>query len=74
MNFTRLEQIKAQHPTHSTRAELAKVLGVHPQTIKRWRKEGRIPEPAQRGTNGWHLWSPQQVQRMIKERTSRGES
>ena len=72
MNPAKLEKIKGDLANHSTRGELARVLGVHPLTIKRWRSEGRIPAPAARGTNGWHLWSPDQVQRIIQERTSRG--
>lgn len=72
MNRSKLETIKGDLQNHSTRGELAKVLGVHPLTIKRWRKEGKIPPPAALCTNGWHLWSPEQVRRIIERKTSRG--
>ena len=73
MNRTRLAGIKGPFQNYSTRAELAAALGVHPQTIKRWRAEGKIPDGEERGTNGWQLWSPEQVRRIIQWRTNRGE-
>lgn len=69
----RLAYIKGEYRNHSTRAELARVLGVHPQTVKRWWKDGTIPPPDATARNGWNLWSPEQVRRMIQSRTNRGD-
>ena len=41
--------------THLTSTEVAEILGCHPKTLERWRREGRGPEHI-RPVNGRYLY------------------
>lgn len=47
-----------------TIGKIATILGLHPDTIRRYEREGLIP-PAQRSPmNGYRIWSQQDVARV----------
>jgi excisionase family DNA binding protein len=43
MNRAELEHLLAPYPTMLTVDEVATVLRVHPRSIQRWAREGRVP-------------------------------
>ena len=45
--------------------DVARVVGVHRDTLLRWLREGRIPEP-QRDRNGWRLFDDDQARTIIE--------
>lgn len=45
------------------RKQLASLLGVHIQTISRWKKSGYLPTPVVNGRNAY--WSRKQIVRWI---------
>jgi len=56
-----------QEPKLLDRRQLAKLLGVHPETISRWKRSGRLPTPIVNGRNFYwtkaqiDIWSRQQL-------------
>ncbi|RKX25615.1 MAG: hypothetical protein DRP46_11750 [Candidatus Zixiibacteriota bacterium] len=44
-----------------TIAEVAKRVGVHADTLRRWVKTGKIPEPS-RDRNDWRVFTEEEVQ------------
>lgn len=68
MSRTRRQQVaeeKGPYQDHSTSGELCKFLGVSPRLFRRRLSAGDYPPAAQRTTNGWGLWSPEQRQSML---------
>ena len=45
-----------------TIGEASREVGVHPDTLKRWMKEGKIPE-VKRDRNGWFIFERRDVNR-----------
>jgi len=45
-----------------TIGEAAKRVGVHPDTLKRWMKAGKIP-PVRRDRNGWFIFTVEDIAR-----------
>jgi predicted site-specific integrase-resolvase len=45
--------------------ELAEIIGVNPRTLKKWRKSGRLEEPAYKRGN-FHRWTEGQVRAHIE--------
>lgn len=73
---SRRDHEKAVHSQYHTTGELAAFLGVTERTVKRWQKDGKIPEPAKRTESGWALYSHEQVTAMleIRKAKTRGKS
>jgi DNA-binding transcriptional MerR regulator len=46
-----------------TRASAASILGIHPDTLKRWEDEGVVPG-AQRDTSGRRLYTTAEVEKL----------
>ena len=44
---------KSQNPTFVSIAELAKLVGKHEVTLRRWHKEGALPKPLGAGKLQW---------------------
>ena len=40
--------------------EVAKKIGVHPETIKRWIRQGKVATP-HRDRNGWYVFDEQDI-------------
>jgi excisionase family DNA binding protein len=59
--------IEAQ--TYLTRADVARLLGVSPNTVTRWAREGRLPSQV---TLGGHHRFLRSVMEEIRERLARG--
>lgn len=51
---------------YSTMGDMSRQFGKNVSTLKRWRAKGLIPEPAYTSSYGWHLWSPEQVQEILR--------
>ena len=49
--------------------EVAAFLGQHPNTVRRWVKQGRYPQAADVTPNGWAIWSPKQAGEMLRIRS-----
>ena len=62
-------QMAGPDPIFST-AQVARKAGVHRDTIHRWLRDGRIPEPA-RDRRGWRVFSEVEVQRICLFATSK---
>jgi hypothetical protein len=41
-------------------SKFAKACGVHPETVRRWAREGKL-SPAGTTPGGHHRWSPEQI-------------
>lgn len=60
-------------------SEVAEQVGVHPRTIKRWIKEGKVEE-VDRDRRGWRLFTEEDIKRIreyafrIEERPSKRQS
>jgi len=50
--------------TYTTR-QVAKMAGVHRDTLLRWLREGRIPEPS-RDCNNWRTFTPQEAEAVVR--------
>ena len=51
-------------------AEVAAALAISKVTLKSWLRTGKIPEPNRDPSNGYRLWTPQDVEairRTLKE-------
>jgi DNA-binding transcriptional MerR regulator len=48
--------------------ELAALVNVNVATVKRWRRQGKIP-PADLLDNGMRCWSPEQIQDVLNWRS-----
>ena len=54
--------------------QLADQLGVHPQTLRRWEAEGRIPKAPRNPITGMRYWAPEDVRdvrRALEQREAR---
>jgi len=51
-----------EQPAFYTTQELAQRLGIHPQTLRRWEREGVIPPVTRR--RGQRVYSPADVERI----------
>ncbi len=48
-----------------TIAEVAKRVGIHADTLRRWVKTGKIPEPS-RDRNDWRVFTEDEIQEIIR--------
>lgn len=48
--------------------EVANKIGVHPETIKRWIKQGKVPSP-NRDRNGWYVFDEQDIKNITEYAT-----
>jgi len=48
--------------------EIAAKVGVHPETVKRWIRQGKVPMP-NRDRNGWYIFDGQDVENIVKYAT-----
>lgn len=55
-----------------TFGQLASLLGVSHTTVKRAIKDGRIPPAELELSNGWRLWSREQVRTLLSRKIERG--
>ena len=55
------------------RRELAELLGVHPDTTKRWQRDGHLPPPIKVGIGrgGKVAWRLSDIRRWLRERKAR---
>lgn len=60
------------HPGAMRAGQLRMMLGLSDATFKRYRKAGRIPDPEITLSNGWPLWSDQQVKDLLARRITLG--
>ena len=44
-------------------AEAAEILGVHPETLRRWERRGVLP-PAKRSPLGWRIYSGEDLKEL----------
>lgn len=49
-----------------TLSEIAKLTNKSKQTIVRWYKSGKIPEPSRMASNNWRLYSEEQKDIILK--------
>lgn len=52
-------------PTLLTTHEVAQMAQIHRDTLLRWLREGRIPEPG-RNRNGWRVFTPEEAQFVVR--------
>lgn len=45
--------------------EVAARIGVHPETLKRWIRKGKIPSP-NRDRNGWYIFDEQDLKNAME--------
>lgn len=45
--------------------QVAEMAGIHRDTLLRWLREGRLPEPG-RDRNGWRIFTPEEVEKIIQ--------
>lgn len=50
-----------------TREEVADTLGVHPNTIDHWRRQGRFPQPVRFPGGRTIRWRPGDVERWVAD-------
>lgn len=48
--------------------EVANKIGVHPETIKRWIRQGKVPSP-NRDRNGWYVFDEQDIKNITEYAT-----
>lgn len=65
-------QEQERYPGSATSGQLRLILGLSGATMKRAIKDGRIPEPEYTLSNGWRLWSAEQVKILLLRRIERG--
>jgi hypothetical protein len=51
-----------------TSTEVCKFLGTDHRNLRRWVDSGRAPAPAATTASGYHLWSPEQREALLKAR------
>ena len=65
-----MSEFSEERQGHYTAAELARYVGVHVRTLRRWVAKGKIPKPACRADNGYGLWTPEQAREVLRWRLS----
>jgi excisionase family DNA binding protein len=65
------ENVVIEAETYLTRADVARLLGVSPNTVTRWAREGRLPSQV---TLGGHHRFVRSVIEEIRDRLSRGQA
>ena len=65
------EKAVIEAETYLTRADVARLLGVSPNTVTRWAREGRLPSQV---TLGGHHRFVRSVIEEIRDRLSRGQA
>lgn len=60
----RKQDQKARTDSALTMTEVAKALGVHRDTLKRWIKEGKIPEARRNSTNSYRMFTQDDVDKI----------
>ncbi len=65
------ENVVIEAESYLTRADVARLLGVSPNTVTRWAREGRLPSQV---TLGGHHRFVRSVIDEIRERLSRGSA
>lgn len=63
---------KGEYPGYSTAAEVARLIGAHPKTVRGWIASGR-EKPEVTLECGWHLFSPDHVTKILRDRARRVE-
>ena len=58
-----------ERPIHYTSGQVAERVGVHRDTLLRWLREGRIPEPG-RDRHGWRVFTAEEVERVVRYASS----
>jgi len=48
--------------------DIAQKLNVHPETIKRWIRQGKVPAP-NRDRNGWYVFDEQDIKNITEYAT-----
>lgn len=48
--------------------EIANKINVHPETIKRWIRQGKVPAP-NRDRNGWYIFDEQDIKNIVEYAT-----
>jgi excisionase family DNA binding protein len=65
------ENVVIEAETYLTRADVARLLGVSPNTVTRWAREGRLPSQV---TLGGHHRFVRSVIEEIRDRLARGST
>ena len=65
------ENVVIEAESYLTRADVARLLGVSPNTVTRWAREGRLPSQV---TLGGHHRFVRSVIEEIRDRLSRGQA
>lgn len=60
----RKQDRKARADSALTMTEVAKALGVHRDTLKRWIKEGKIPEARRNSANSYRMFTQDDVDKI----------
>jgi excisionase family DNA binding protein len=58
---------------HLSSAEVAQMLGVTKTTLKAWLRAGKIPEPERDPSNGYRIWTLQEVDQIRKRLREEGK-
>lgn len=57
---------KGEHQNYATSGEFAAMCGITPRTFRKWRSAGKVPRAEVYTPKGWALWSPSQVQEVLR--------
>lgn len=69
--FTRYSVMNFPENSYYTTRQVADMAGIHKDTLLRWLREGRLPEPG-RDRNDWRIFTPEEAERVVQyaQRTS----
>ena len=60
----RIKQQQARADSGLTMTEAAKTLGIHRDTLKRWIKEGKIPDARRHSRNSYRMFTQEDVDKI----------
>ncbi|MCS6302805.1 MAG: MerR family transcriptional regulator [Nitrospira sp.] len=60
----RIKQQQARADSGLTMTEAAKTLGIHRDTLKRWIKEGKIPDARRNSRNSYRMFTQEDVDKI----------
>ncbi len=60
----RIRQQQARADSGLTMTEAAKTLGIHRDTLKRWIKEGKIPDARRNSRNSYRMFTQEDVDKI----------